>query len=303
MNDIANRKQLQESELTKFERLSLSLGRWTNERNGPKKAQDFYLRTVAYSWMRAALARRMFVEGFDELNALRPDAGVLIVSNHRSFFDQYALTVALWATQVHWARRVYFPVRANFFYDRPLGLCVNYLVGAGVMYPPIFRRSVGSGHNRDAIRFLAECLHKPDVVVGVHPEGQRNLGVDPYVLLPAQPGIGQIALLGRATVVPFFINGLSNDLLRDIRRNYAADIRRTEPLICVAGAPIDCEDLYDKSPRPALYKLAADRFRSEIMRLGEREKSLRRACSDGHIPDSHPGWLINRPHAMFYAAP
>ena len=32
-----------------------------------------------------------------------------------------------------------FPVRAPFFYDRPLGIVLNLIASGGCMWPPVFR--------------------------------------------------------------------------------------------------------------------------------------------------------------------
>ena len=284
------------------ERIFLGLERWINERPGPKRAQEIYLRSVAYTWMRAALANRFYVEGLDQLAGLDVDRGVLVVSNHRSFFDQYAMMLAIWMGRTPWAQQIYFPVRSNFFYERFLGLFTNLAVGAGVMYPPIFRDPTRAPYNRGAVQFLCERLQHRGVLVGVHPEGRRNKDADPYRLLPAQPGAGEIALKAKPIVVPVFINGLSNDLLGDIRSNFSAGIRRERPAICVIGKPIDYEDLQASPPRPALHKRLADRFCAEIAQLGERERVLRTQCLAGEMADDDAGWLINRPHRRFYVS-
>src|SRR5262245_60537742 len=109
-------------ELTRMERFALRFGELTNEDPRGKWLQGRFLRGVSYVWVRAALANRMFVSGLDDLLALRPETGVMLVSNHRSFFDQYAMLLACYMGQVAWAKRLFFPVRSNFFYDQPLGL-------------------------------------------------------------------------------------------------------------------------------------------------------------------------------------
>jgi 1-acyl-sn-glycerol-3-phosphate acyltransferase len=298
-SDTAGKKPA--ARLSGWERVAVGLGRGVNETRFGKAAQEQFLRTVPYIWIRASLAQRMFVEGLDEMMRLDPPGGVLLVANHRSFFDLYAVMLALWMGPVAWARHLYFPVRSHYFYDHPLGALINFAVGGGVMYPPIFRERERTELNRDAIHLMQRLLRTRQSLVGVHPEGRRNTG-DPYDLLPAQPGVGELALQAKPLVVPIFINGMSNNLLRDIRSNYQRDIRRTNPAICVIGAPVDCDDLYAVTPRPALYKRAADRFRDGIMAAGAREKELRTQCAAGDMPDSHPNWLSNRGRGHFYAS-
>src|SRR5262245_20598542 len=127
--------------LTRIERLALKFAQLTNEDPRGKWLQTRFLRSIAYSWVRAGLAHRMLVEGLDDLMQLRPDTGVMLVSNHRSFFDQYAMLLACYMGPVPWAKQLYFPVRSNFFYDQPLGLFVNAAVACGAMYPPIYRQA------------------------------------------------------------------------------------------------------------------------------------------------------------------
>jgi 1-acyl-sn-glycerol-3-phosphate acyltransferase len=289
------------AELTRFERMAVALGRFTNERPGAKRWQGHWLRTMSWWWIRPVLTRRMYAEGLDELRDLTPERGILVVSNHRSFFDQYAIMLATWAAKMPWSRDLYFPVRANFFYERPLGLFVNYFVGGGAMYPPIFRQRERAELNDDALDRIIKFFDRPGAVVGVHPEGTRGKGPDPYQFLKAQPGVGKIALLARPTVIPVFINGLSNDLVADIRANFAPDIRRTRPCIGVYGRPIDLSDLYAQKPRPALYKKTADRFMAEIGKLAARERELREACLAGRIADDDPHWVIHKPIDRLYA--
>ncbi len=292
-----------DAELSRFEEVALQLGRLTNERTWGKKLQEAFLRRISYIWIRTVLANRSFCEGLDRVMALNPDRGVLMATNHRSFFDQYGVLLCLWMGPTTWARRLYFPVRSNFFYESPLGVAVNYLVGAGTMYPPIFRQADRTALNKDALERVAKFLAQPGTLVGVHPEGTRGKGPDPYDLLPAQPGIGQIALQSKPIVLPCFINGLSNDIVSDVRSNFRSTVRRDNPVITVIGEPVDYSDLASQKPRPALYKKAADRFRAAIMELGKRERELRSLATQGLLPDDHPGWLTNRPMGKLYARP
>jgi 1-acyl-sn-glycerol-3-phosphate acyltransferase len=281
--------------------MAVALGRLTNENDAGKRIQGHWLRTMSWWWIRPALTRRMYCEGLDRLHSYQPQRGVLMVSNHRSFFDQYAILLAAWAAKIHWARDLYFPVRANFFYEKPLGVFVNYFVGGGAMYPPIFRQRERAAKNEEALDIVIKFLDRKGAVVGVHPEGTRGKGPDPYELLPAQPGVGKIALLARPLIIPVFINGLSNDIVADIKANFEKDIRRTRPCIAVYGEPIDVSDLMAQKPRPALYKKAADRFMAEIAKLGQRERELRAMATSGKIDDDDPHWVINRPIDKLYA--
>ena len=79
---------------------------------------------------------------------------------------------------------LYFPVRAKFFYDSPVGWLVNLVMGWFSMYPPFFReakvaekREFDKFSMRELIRICSE--HKSNVI-GFHPEGKRNLNENPY---------------------------------------------------------------------------------------------------------------------------
>jgi 1-acyl-sn-glycerol-3-phosphate acyltransferase len=287
--------------LTRVERLALRFGKFANEDPRGKWLQSRFLRGISYPWVRAALANRMLVDGLDRLMEMRPETGVMLVSNHRSFFDQYAMLLACYMGPVPWSKRLFFPVRSNFFYDQPLGIVVNAAVAAGAMYPPIFRQAERRALNDDALDQMVEIVRKPGNVLGMHPEGTRGKGPDPYELLPAQPGVGKLALIGKPTVIPAFIQGLGDDIVAEIRANFTTEARTTREVIVVYGDPIDYSDLTKEKPRPTLYKKCADRFMTEIRKLSEREKQLRVEVTAGRISVDDTRWLGNRSASKLYA--
>jgi 1-acyl-sn-glycerol-3-phosphate acyltransferase len=287
------------SPFSRLERAAAWLGERTNLTPPGKRFQSTYLRDFSMRWVRFVLERRMLVEGLAELRELEPERGVLLVANHRSFFDQFAALMAVMTYDAHWGHQLNFPVRSEFFYDKPTGLFLNYFVAGGAMYPPIYRDPNRQALNASSLDRIVELLATPGNLVGVHPEGTRGKGPDPYALLPAQPGVGKMALLGRPTVIPMFINGLSNDFIADVRANFKPVSRRVFPLIAVFGQPIDYSDLLTEKPRPTLYKKAADRFMRVVAELGAREKELRAQCERDELPDDDVRWLTTyrRVHA------
>lgn len=290
-----------ETPLTRMERFAVKFGELANENPSGKWLQTRFLRGCSYVWVRAAIANRIFADGIDDLIALRPTTGVMLVSNHRSFFDQYCMLLACYMGPVAWAKRLYFPVRSNFFYDQPAGVLVNAGIAGGAMYPPIYRQAEHRAKNDEALDKMVEIVGRPGNVLGMHPEGTRGKGPDPFVFLPAQPGVGKLALLGKPVVIPAFILGLGNDFVHDVRLNFAARARRDHPVIACFGAPIDYADLLAEKPRPTLYKKTADRFMAAIKALGERQKQLRVQIRDSLISDDDPRWLGNRPVSKLYA--
>jgi 1-acyl-sn-glycerol-3-phosphate acyltransferase len=292
-------------DLGRVERLARWLGHVGNETEGGQRFQNALLRRVSYVWVRQVLANRILAEGLDEICAMTPPAGVLFVSNHRSFFDLYSLLLACYMGPVPWARHLHFPVRSNFFYDHPLGIAVNFLAAGGAMYPPIYRETERRAENDTALGKMIDFLQQKDTIVGMHPEGTRNKSGDPYSFLPAQPGVGKLALLARPTVLPLFINGVSNDFVADVRINFSPAARRDHAVLAVFGPPIDYRDLLADKPRPTLYKKCADRFMDAIRVQSEREKALRAELVAGKIDTEHdPRWIMNRREVgVLYARP
>ncbi|MCG8418896.1 MAG: 1-acyl-sn-glycerol-3-phosphate acyltransferase [Proteobacteria bacterium] len=280
--------------LSRFERLALALGRISNERPLVKRLGMQFTKMVTYNWVYRAIGPRVYVEGIERLAAMNPDRGVVVVANHRSFFDMYSLMLSFYGIGGTWVERFYFPVRANFFYEHPLGVALNFSVGAGAMYPPIYRDTSRSALNKDAIDRVCRLLRQPGTLVGLHPEGTRGKGPDPYHLLPAQPGVGQIVLQAKPIVVPFFVNGLPNDARSGIVDTYRKDARRNHPIIIVIGDDLDYSEFTTKKPRVALYKHCADKMNQTILQLGEREREIRDACARGDVSDDDCNWLSEK---------
>jgi len=277
--------------LTLIERAALRIGRLANRGPVGKRIQYYYHYWVNRTWVREAVGRRVYVDNIESVTSLRPDCGLLMAANHRSFYDQWINMLALYDRGGNHFWKIYFPVRSNFFYDDPLGMAVNTVVAAWSMFPPIYRDSAKADLTREALDRVNEFLGDPTAIVGVHPEGKRSKGLDPYELLPAQPGIGQMILQGKPIVIPFFINGVGNKPREVIGNTQRPGARRDNPIIVVYGKPVDYSDLATKSPRAALYLKMAKRVNKAIEELMPREKEIRAACAAGEMPDDDPGWL------------
>ena len=171
-------------------------------------------------------------------------------------------------------------MRANFFYQRMAGLLLNGLMGGFSLYPPIFREKQKLVFNRYSVEESARLLREPKAMVGVHPEGTRNKGPDPYALLPAQPGVGRLALLTRVPIVPAFVLGMSPSLLGILRNNWAPRSRR-QPVRVYFGPPLELSDLYAQEDRPGTEKQIADRMRAAILELAERDRRAQDATPPG----------------------
>lgn len=238
-------------------------------------------------------SRRLAVRGMEHLAGLGPESSVLFVSNHRSFFDFYLLNAALVWNHSPLPRRLVFPVRASFFYDHPLGPFVNLAMSGMRMFPPIFRERTRAPFNKFALARCVEELAVPGTVMGLHPEGTRNKGPDPYAFLPAQPGVGKIALEAKhAHVIPVFVLGMSSSLPREFVRNWSAGAREEHRIDLWFGPEIDLSDLRASGSRPATQKRAADRCLAAIGKLAEEHRALTadgaRGNARGEVPHA-PG--------------
>ncbi len=246
-----------------------------NEQPIAKKLQSLFHENFGRHWVRISTSNLLRVHGDEHIRNLEPETGVLVCSNHRSFFDMYVISAILRNFRKPWVNDMYFPVRSNFFYETWSGLVVNLVMGGGAMYPPIFRDRSKADLNRVSVERVVAFLQKPGVIVGMHPEGTRGKGPDPYELLPAQPGVGQMALQSGAIVVPVWIQGLRNNFPKQIASNWNHRDRDANRIDVVFGRPVDLSDLREQKPRVTLYKRAADRILGEIAKLGASRRAPR----------------------------
>jgi 1-acyl-sn-glycerol-3-phosphate acyltransferase len=164
-------------------------------------------------------------------------------------------------------------VREAFFYDHPLGPFVNFAMSGMRMFPPVMRAPEKRGFNNYVLARCIEELNREDIgtVLGMHPEGTRNKGPDPYAFLPAQPGVGRIALgATRAKVIPVFVLGMAQSIPGELKMNWGSPDEH--PVDMYFGEPIDFSDLRPKANRLTTQKRAADRCLEAIRELGERQR-------------------------------
>jgi 1-acyl-sn-glycerol-3-phosphate acyltransferase len=260
---------------TTTERLIHAISRQVNTHPALKRASHAYLRSAGATGVHFGTRHLLHITNAEVLDRLRPDRGVIVASNHRSLCDMYVVSSVL-LRRGDWIKRLYFPVRTENIYDRWGGLLLNALLSGVSMYPPIYRDAARRTLNRDAVAFVVDELRRPGTVVGLHPEGRRSFADDPYTLLPAQPGLGEIVQRARPLVLPVFILGLSTDLVKQVR----ATLNRTAaPITITFGAPMNLDAYLDAAPAPRNSLRIAQAIRAEIEALGAVDRQVRaRVC-------------------------
>ena len=242
-------------------------------------------RVVMGALIYSCASRRLRVHGLENVAPFGKNDSVLLVANHRSFFDFFTITALLyWRTRL--TKRIFFPVRQNFFYDHPLGPAVNFAMSGMRMFPPVMRDKEKKAFNSYSVARCIEELNRPNIgtVLGIHPEGTRNKGDDPYTFLPAQPGVGRVALgATRAHVIPVFVLGMAQSITAEWRWNVLEPDAR--PVDVYFGAPIDFTDLRPKSNMVTTQKRAADRCLDAIKGLADLQRRAA-AVRDGRDPSA-----------------
>ncbi|MFQ5604057.1 MAG: lysophospholipid acyltransferase family protein [bacterium] len=237
--------------------------------------------TFSKSWIELVTSRIVKDHGFENFKKIDPSRAVLLVANHRSFFDQFVITARLF--QLYGAHHhIYFPIRANFFYDNPLALLVNLTVTLGVMYPPFVREGKRRQWNLYAMDLLVDILSHPDNFVGFHPEGTRNQSPDPYALLPGKPGCGELIYRARPNVVPVFLQGFPSSVWKMLRQNLSFN-QETEPVVhMVMGEPMKFDEELNFTPSRKTYLSLSKKVMTRIQQLGEEERKIRARYAKSH---------------------
>lgn len=262
--------------LSRTERLAFQLVRKMNQ-GAWKRFWTFCQRHVGSLWIYLATYNLMNVRGIENVEHTDVNRPLVLVANHRSFFDMYTVSSVLFR-RTDRPITLFFPVRAKFFYDNPLGWFVNLVMGWWAMYPPFFREQNEANKrvfDKFSVRELIHiCTYGYGHVIGFHPEGKRNVNGDSYSFLPAQPGIGKVIFDARPSVVPVFIAGLRNELAKQILGNWTGGGK----VRIWFGAPVDLAEFYNKRDSVRTHKEIADFLMTKIGELGEKD----RAEFEGH---------------------
>jgi len=260
--------------LNGFERFAFKLTRRMNQGRW-KRFWTACQRVLGAGWIHFSTYNIMNVYGLENLESISPERPILLVANHRSFFDMYTVSTVLFRHTL-WQKQLFFPVRGRFFYQSPLGLFVNLVMGWWSMFPPFF----ASGEkpltekrefDKYSFRVLTEiCRNGSGNIIGFHPEGTRNKGRDPYSYLPAQPGVGKLIKDAAPQVVPVFIAGLGNNLPQQVLGNWTGG----EKIRIHFGPPLDIVPFLGRRDSVRTYKEIADFVMSKIAELGEEDRRL-----------------------------
>ena len=233
--------------------------------------------TLGAGWIHLSTYNIMNIYGLEHVEAAAHDRPLLLVANHRSFFDMYAVSTVLFRN-TSWPKRLFFPVRGRFFYQSPLGLFVNLIMGWWSMYPPFFATGdhpIPEKRAFDKFSFsvLSDLARSgAGNIIGFHPEGTRNKDDDPYSFLRAQPGVGKLILEAQPQVIPVFIAGLCNSLPKQVARNW----NREDVIRIHFGELMDLSEHLTKPDRLRTHKEIADAVMGKIAELGEQDKAIHR---------------------------
>lgn len=195
-------------------------------------------RMIPQQLVRAIFLGRLRCRQSERLAQLPPEASIMIVANHRTFFDLFVIGTAL---RVESKNKLgipsVFPVRAPFFYDNPLGVLMCLVFSGGCMYPPVFRDERRELLNPTGVEVMKWLLTQPRVTLGIHPEGRRSRSPDPFQLEPARRGVGH--LIQSATeqlyILPVFVEGIDPSMSEAFKHSLRP--RRSPPINLWWGEP------------------------------------------------------------------
>jgi 1-acyl-sn-glycerol-3-phosphate acyltransferase len=259
------------SALNSFERIGFSLTHRMNQGDW-KRFWTFCQRHIGSLWIFLATYNLMNVFGIENVENSDVERPLLLVANHRSYFDLYTVSSVIFRRTKR-PITLFFPVRAKFFYTSPLGWFVNLVMGWWAMYPPFFYKNEQREFDKFSLRRLIQLCSVSSSndrgnIIGMHPEGKRNLSQDPYNFLPAQPGVGKIAMSAHPQVIPVFLAGLGNDLPKQIIGNWTGG----EKVRMYFGEPVDLSEFYEKRDSVRTHKEIADFLMAKIAELAEKDK-------------------------------
>lgn len=242
-----------------------------------RKPWVWIARVWQIAWVESILwllfSRRLDIQGLERLDDVARDTPMLVVANHRTWFDLFAVFWVLRRRRRRLRSALSFPVRADFFYENPVGLFLCGFASGFSMYPPIFRKGRARLFNLHSVQLLIEELGKRQTMVGFHPEGTRSKSEDPHELLPAKRGAGELVLAARPVTIPVFVTGLKNSFWGEMKDNFRGT--PTRMIRMTIGAPIDLKpwENIGRDPTHAEAQSCSEALLARIAALGEEQRA------------------------------
>ena len=226
--------------------------------------------TMGAIFIRSVTARRTCVYGMEHVQGATLDRPLLLVANHRSYFDMFVVSSEIYR-QTGVRRHLYFPIMGTHYYQSLTGMLINSTIGFWTMFPPLFAKVTHKEIDRHSLETLVGLSSEGQgTMIGIHPEGGRNTNPDPYTFRRVQPGTGRIIHAGRPTVIPVFIVGLENTLWDQIAANW----RGTSPIRIHFGPPVDLTDMYGLPSKGSTYKTITDYVMDRVRDLMEQDRAI-----------------------------
>ena len=192
---------------------------------------------VARLWGKIQLrttGTRIRIQGLEHIE---PEKSYILVSNHQSTFDIFALLGYL-PIQFRWT------AKAELFRTPFMGWAMSR-----IGYIPIERSSPKKAY-RSMLR-AAEVVRKGTSVI-IFPEGTRSPDGN---LQPFKKGVFLIALKSQAPILPITIQGTSRIMRKGDWRIYPGQVRiQIDPPIETAGSPAQKEEQLSQRVRSTLVK-------------------------------------------------
>src|SRR5262245_42903059 len=133
--------------LEPFERFAFEFTDRVNRSPRLKRWSHAFLRSAGAAWVYHCSKYLNHFYQLENRPTRRPDRGVIVVSNHRSFFDMYSISSVM-LRHTTWIEGMYFPVRSDYFYERVDGIVVNAIMAGMAMYPPVLRQPARRAFNQ-----------------------------------------------------------------------------------------------------------------------------------------------------------
>jgi 1-acyl-sn-glycerol-3-phosphate acyltransferase len=256
------------NDLTRIERLHFRIARRMNS-EPIKTVTSYVARFVNANVIGAIAGRQARLHGIAHVERAWRDKAILLVSNHRSYFDMFVVASMLFKRR---RIKVLFPVRSRYYYETVGGLLLNGVAAHFGMYPPLFLGGDRQWLNPFCIDIIAKiCANGGSGwVVGIHPEGTRSKNPDPYSLGPYGSGAGRIIHAARPNVLPVFIGGLSNSVREIVANNF----RQAPPIRIHFGAAMDLSAFLDMEATSLTFRAITDQVMARVRELGEQDRAL-----------------------------